>query len=195
MTFILCLTGSIGMGKSTTAGIFAEFGVPVWDADSTVHALYEPGGAAVELIAALCPEALIDGRIDRGVLKEWLAGEPTRFRQLESLVHPLVSANRAEFVEHHKKMGSPLVVLDIPLLFETGGQDLCDATLVVTAAPNVQRERVLKRPGMTTQQFERLVAKQMPDQEKRKRADHVIETRSLSQTRDDVKALVQKLSG
>ena len=194
MTLILCLTGSIGMGKSTTAAIFKELGIPVWDADSTVHALYEPGGAAVEPITGLCPAASTDRGIDRAVLRDWLADEPERFRQLEAIVHPLVALDRAEFVEKHKRVGSRLVVLDIPLLFESGGQGLCDAILVVTASPQEQRARVMKRPGMTALQFERLLAKQMPDREKRSRADYVIETRSLSQTRAEVKELVSKLT-
>ncbi len=194
MTFILCLTGSIGMGKSTTAGIFRELGIPVWDADSTVHALYEPGGAAVEPVAALCPRASEGGKINRAVLKEWLTDDPKRFSQLEAVVHPLVAESRAAFVKKYKSIASPLIVLDIPLLFETRGEGMCDATLVVTTSPDEQRARVMRRPGMTSQQFERLLAKQMPDHEKRKRAEHIIETRSLPQTRAEIKALVQRLT-
>ncbi|MBF9029330.1 dephospho-CoA kinase [Rhodobacterales bacterium HKCCE3408] len=193
MTHVLGLTGSIGMGKSTTAGFFRDEGVPVWDADAAVHRLYAPGGAAVAPVAELCPEALVDGGIDRGALKAWIAGDPTALKRLEAVVHPLVAADRAEFVKDHA--GAPLVVLDIPLLFETGDPSQFDTVLVVSVDPDTQKSRVLARPGMTEAQFETIRARQMPDAEKRARADHVIETRSLEQTRAEVQTLIRKLTG
>ncbi len=194
MTVVLGLTGSIGMGKSTTAGFFRDAGVPVWDADATVHRLYGPGGAAVEPLARLCPDALRDGGIDRAALKDWIARNPAALRAIEAVVHPLVAADRAEFVARHRAAGTPLIVVDIPLLFETGADALCDATLTVTAPADVQRERVLARPGMTEETFRALLAKQMPDAEKRKRATHVIETTGLAQARAAVEALIAELT-
>jgi dephospho-CoA kinase len=190
-SFILGLTGSIGMGKSTTAAMFAEAGVPVWDADAVVHALYSKGGAAVAPIAAAFPAAVRDGSVDRSALKSLLATENQALSRLESLVHPLVGADRAAFIRAHAS--APLVVLDIPLLFETGADALCDATLVVTAAPEVQRARVLSRPGITERELDLMLARQLPDAEKRARATHVIETRSLEQTRAAVQDLIAKL--
>lgn len=195
MTVVLGLTGSIGMGKSTTAAFFREAGVPVWDADATVHRLYGKGGAAVGPLGRLCPAALTDGAIDRAALKDWIAADPTALKRIESVVHPLVAADRADFVARHRRAGTPLVVVDIPLLFETAGEAQCDATLTVSAPAEVQRARVLSRPGMTEATFETLLAKQMPDAEKRARATYVIETLSLDQTRADVEALIAKLTG
>ncbi|MDP3861574.1 MAG: dephospho-CoA kinase [Phaeovulum sp.] len=192
-SFILGLTGSIGMGKSTTAAMFAEAGVPVWDADAAVHALYARGGTAVAPIAAAFPAAVRDGVVDRGTLKTLLTTENQALSRLESLVHPLVAADRAAFIRAHAS--APLIVLDIPLLFETGADALCDATLVVTAAPEVQRARVLSRPGITERQLDLFLARQLPDAEKRARATHVIETRSLEQTRAAVQDLIAKLRG
>ncbi|MBK1634872.1 dephospho-CoA kinase [Rhodovulum adriaticum] len=189
--FLLGLTGSIGMGKSTTAGFFRDLGVPVWDADAAVHRMYAPDGAAVPEIAALCPDAVQDGAVDRAALKEWIARDPDALARIEAVVHPLVARDRADFIAAHPD--TPLIVLDIPLLFETGAQDEMDAVLVVTAPAQDQRARVLARPGMTAAQFDAILAKQMPDAEKRARADFVIETRSLEQTRAAVQALVDKL--
>jgi dephospho-CoA kinase len=194
MTVVLGLTGSIGMGKSTTAAMFREAGVPVWDADATVHRLYGPGGAATAPLARLCPEALIDSGIDREALKRWIVKDPSALKAIEGVVHPLVAADRADFVARHRAAGAPLVVVDIPLLFETGAEALCDATLTVTAPPEVQRARVLARPGMTEETFRTLLAKQMPDAEKRKRATHVIETVTMEQTRAAVVALIEELA-
>lgn len=191
---ILGLTGSIGMGKSTTAGLFREFGVPVWDADATVHQLYASGGAAVEPIARLCPEAVTNGTVDRASLRNWLASHPDAIEALEAIVHPLVQRDRARFIAQHRQQGTPLIVLDIPLLFETGADALCDATLTVTINSEEQRRRVLSRPGMTEADFERLNARQMPDAEKRRRATHVIETRSKDQTRDEIAVLIRQLT-
>lgn len=195
MTVVLGLTGSIGMGKSTTAGFFREAGVPVWDADATVHRLYDRGGAAVAPLARLCPAAVKDGRIDRTALKERIAADPPLLAAIEAIVHPLVAADRAAFVAAHRAAGTPLVVLDIPLLFETGADALCDATLTVTAPPEVQRARVMARPGMTDETLRNLLARQMPDAEKRKRATHVIETTSFARTRAAVRALIAELTG
>ncbi|MCO8143750.1 dephospho-CoA kinase [Rhodovulum tesquicola] len=189
--FLLGLTGSIGMGKSTTADIFRVLGVPVWDADAAVHRLYGPGGAAIPAIAALCPDAVGQAGVDRATLKDWIGRDPSALARIEAVVHPLVAADREAFTKAHAD--APVLVLDIPLLFETGAEDWLDAVLVVTAAPEVQRARVLSRPGMTEAQFDLLLSRQMPDAEKRARADHVIETRSLEQTRAEVQALLDKL--
>lgn len=193
MSLILGLTGSIGMGKSTASGFIREAGVPVWDADAAVHDLYAPGGAAVAPLSALHPEALKDGAIDRNALRNWIARDPDALRQIESIVHPLVARSRADFLQQHA--GEPLVVLDIPLLFEGGGAALCDATLVVSAPPEVQRARVLARPGMTEAHFATILAKQMPDAQKRALADQVIETLTLDQTRAEIRALIARLTG
>lgn len=192
MSVILGLTGSIGMGKSTTAGFFRDAGIPVWDADAEVHALYAPNGAAVAPLAALYPPALRQGGIDRAALRDWIAADPTALRQIETVVHPLVAQSRAAFIDRHAS--APLVVLDIPLLFENGSEALCDATLVVTAPPEIQRARVLARPGMTEAHLEMLLSKQMPDAEKRRRADHVIETLTPDQTRAEVLSLIARLT-
>lgn len=193
MTFRLGLTGSIGMGKSTTAAMFRELGVPVWDADDTVHRLYAKGGAAVAPVAAILPEAIRDGAVDRDVLRAEMKTDPELLGRLERVVHPLVAADRAQFCRDHGQ--APLVVLDIPLLFETGGQAGVDAVLVVTTDPETQRARVMARPGMTEALFDQIVARQVPDAEKRARADHVIETKTLEQTRASVADLVKRLSG
>ncbi|SFN35162.1 dephospho-CoA kinase [Thioclava dalianensis] len=189
--FLLGLTGSIGMGKSTTAEMFADAGIPVWDADKTVHDLYARGGAAVVPIAEAFPDAIKDGAVDRAALKLVLAQKKQALSRLESIVHPLTTQSRAAFVQAHSD--ADLIVLDIPLLFETGAQTQCDAVLVVSAPPEVQRTRVLARPGMTESQMELILARQMPDAEKRARATYVIETRSLEQTRADVRKLIAKI--
>ncbi len=188
--FRLGLTGSIGMGKSTTAALFREQGVPVWDADAAVHRLYAPGGAAVAPLAALCPAALNDGGIDRAALKAWIATEPTALPQIEAVVHPLVSADRDAFAN---TATAPLILFDIPLLFEKGTEAMMDATLLVTAPPALQRARVLARPGMTEAQFATLLARQMPDRDKRARTDHIIETLSPDSARAAVRALIAYL--
>ncbi|TQM94669.1 dephospho-CoA kinase [Roseinatronobacter monicus] len=184
----LGLTGSIGMGKSTTAGFFRDMGVPVWDADAAVHRLYGKDGAAVGPVAALCPEALRDAAIDRAELKRWIARDPTALAALESVVHPLVAQDREAFVA---SLSGPLVVLDIPLLFEVGAQ--VDGVLVVTAPENVQRARVLERPDVNEAQLDAILARQMPDAEKRARADFVIETTDMDSTRAAVQKLVRRL--
>ena len=190
MSFRLGLTGSIGMGKSTTAQMFRDLGHPVWDADAAVHRLYAPGGAAVAPIAALCPAAAEGGGISRPALKQWIAADPAALGHIETIVHPLVSADRAAFLAG---TGGDLVVLDIPLLFETGAEAAMDAVLLVTAPPAVQRARVLARPGMTEADFRLILSRQMPDREKRARATHIIETLALDAVQAAVRALIAYL--
>ena len=190
--FLLGLTGSIGMGKSTTAAMFTAEGLPVWDADAAVARLYGPGGAALAPVTALCPRAVTPDGIDRTALKNWIATDPTALQRLEQAVHPLVAADRAAFIA---RQSTDIVVLDIPLLFETGADTAMDATLVVTAPPEVQRARVLARPGMTEVQFQTLLARQMPDAGKRKRATHVIQTTTLEAARLAVQDLIGKIRG
>ena len=171
------LTGSIGMGKTTTAGMFEALGVPVFDADAAVHALYAPGGRAVPLIRAVFPDAVTDaGGVDRKALAEHMRADPLNLEVLTSFVHPWVGEMRADFVEDARRNGARAVLFDIPLLFETGAEARVDHTVVVTAPPAVQRERVLARPGMSEDQFAFILSRQMPDAEKRARADFVIDT-------------------
>lgn len=193
MTYILGLTGSIGMGKSTTAGFFRDAGIPVWDADAAVHRIYARGGAAVDPISKVCPEATASGAVDRAVLKDWIARDSTALARLEQIVHPLVTADRADFIAANAD--APLIVLDIPLLFETGSADRMDGVLVVSVDPEEQRRRVLQRETMTEDMFASILARQMPDEEKRARADFVIKTRDLDSTRADVMKLIDKLTG
>ncbi|WP_439153675.1 dephospho-CoA kinase [Yoonia sp.] len=192
MTHLLGLTGSIGMGKSTTAQMFAHEGIPVWDADAAVHRLYNRGGAAVASVGRLFPQAIVDGAVSRPKLKGIIADDPSALEKIEQIVHPLVAADRQAFIAKH---GGPLVVFDIPLLFETGADDWLTSVLVVTAPPDVQKTRVLARPGMTEDQFAAILARQMPDAEKRARADHVIETLTLDDTRAAVRHLISELAG
>lgn len=185
--FRLGLTGSIGMGKSTTAGFFAALGIPVWDADVAVHRLYAQGGAGAAAIAALCPSAVSGGAVDRAALADWIVRDPAALAQIETAIHPLVAADRTAFLA---AAAGDLVVLDIPLLFETGAEAGLDATLLVTAPPALQRARVLARPGMTETRFRAILARQMPDAEKRARATHIIETLGLEAARQAVLALI-----
>ena len=185
--FRLGLTGSIGMGKSTTAAMFAAEGIPVWDADAAVHRLYAAGGAAVAPLAALCPAAALHGAIDRAALKQWIAADPLALGQIEAMVHPLVAADRAQFLAD---ITTDIALFDIPLLFEKGTEAEMDATLLVTAPPAVQRARVLARPGMTQAQFDLILQRQMPDAQKRARATHIVETLDVASTRAYVMALL-----
>lgn len=189
---IIALTGSIGMGKTTTAAMFAEAGVPVWDADAAVHRLYAPGGAAVEPIRALHPDAVVDGTVDRAALKAWIAADPEALSRINAAVHPLVAADRARFLATTE---ADLVVLDIPLLFETGADAEADLVVTVSAPPEVQRARVLGRGLMDEATFATILARQMPDAEKRKRADVVIETRTLDQARAAVQKVIDRARG
>lgn len=192
MSIVLGLTGSIGMGKSTTAGFFREAGIPVWDADASVHRLYSPGQPAALAIARTFPDAMTEsGAVDRQFLRRKIAEDPGVMDRLNALVHPLVADDRKGFLIEHA--AAPLIVLDVPLLFETGGDKFCDATLVVTAPLETQRARVLAR-GMSEAEFHMILDRQIPDDEKRKRATHVIETRSLDKTRDAVARLIETLT-
>ncbi|NEX48101.1 dephospho-CoA kinase [Pseudotabrizicola algicola] len=188
--FRLGLTGSIGMGKSTTAAMFVAEGLPVWDADAAVHRLYGAGGAAIGPVSDICPEAVVSGQIDRSVLRAWIADDPAALPRLEALVHPLVAQDREAFARAAR---SDIVVFDIPLLFEKGTEAEMHATLLVTAPPAVQRQRVLDRPGMNEAQFALLLNRQMPDADKRTRATHIVETLSIPQTRAYVQALIAYL--
>ena len=173
MTFKLGLTGSIGMGKTTTARMFAELGCAVWDADAAVHRMYEKEGAAIEPIRREFPDAVVDGAVSRDVLKQLIGADPTVLRQIEKIVHPLVAADRDRFVANSR---SDITVLDIPLLFETGGDKRVDCVAVVSAPADVQRQRVLEREGMTEEVFLSILSKQVPDEIKRERADFIINT-------------------
>ncbi len=174
MTFVLGLTGSIGMGKSATAAIFRRLGAPVHDADAAVHRLYR--GAAAPLIEAAFPGTVVAGVVDRAALSKLVVGAPERMAALEAIVHPLVRAEEERFLRDAESARASVAVLDIPLLFETGGEQRCDAVLVVTAAPDVQKARVLARPGMDEVKFTALVGKQMPDGEKRRRGHFLVDT-------------------
>jgi dephospho-CoA kinase len=187
MTFRLGLTGSIGMGKSTTAAMFRDEGLEVWDADAAVHRLYQPGGAATAGMAALCPQAVTAEGVSRETLKRAIAADPALLAAVEALVHPLVAADRTRFLAAAR---SDIVVLDIPLLFEKGTEAEMDATLLVTAPPDLQRQRVLARPGMTAESLALILSRQMPDPDKRARATHIVETLSLAQVRAYVQALI-----
>ncbi len=192
MTFRLGLTGSIGMGKSTTAGFFANAGCPVWDADAAVHRLYALGGAAVGPIGQTFPDAVRQGRVEREVLKQVIAKNDDALTRIEGIVHPLVAMDRANFLEAAK---GDIVVLDIPLLFESMAEADVDATLLVTAPPALQRARVLARPGMTEALFQAILIRQMPDAEKRARATHIIETLGLEAAQQGVLALISYIRG
>jgi dephospho-CoA kinase len=186
--FVLCLTGSLGMGKSRTASFFAEAGVPVHDADAAVHALYE--GEAAPLIEQAFPGATSDGKVDRTRLAAMVLGDAAAIARLEAIVHPLVARVRDRFLAEAQARGAPVVVLDVPLLFETGGDRGCDAVVVVSAPADVQRRRAFERPGMTEEKFTALVAKQTPDAEKRRRADFIVDS---SQSFDHARAQVRDI--
>lgn len=186
--FVLGLTGSMGMGKTTTARMFADAGIPVWDADAAVHQLYQSGGAAIPAMKTDFPQAVVNGAVDRAVLRQILRVDPTAIKRLEAIVHPLTAASRTDFIASHG--GDDMIVLDVPLLFETGTQALCDAVAVVSAPASLQRERILARGTMTAEELDLLLSRQMPDAEKRARADYVIETLTLEDTRNAVQNLI-----
>lgn len=173
---IIGLTGSIGMGKSTTMQLFAEQGVPVYDADAAVHAIY--AGEAVPVVEAAFPGTTADGKVDRQKLSERVLGNPEALKKLEQIVHPMLGAHRQKFLADAQEAGAPVAVLDVPLLFETGGEKRVDAVVVVSAPADVQRERVLARENMTQEKLDAILARQTPDAEKRRRADFVVDTSS-----------------
>ena len=191
--FILGLTGSIGMGKTTTAKLFAEEGVPVHDSDAAVHRLYE--GEAVAAIEAAFPGATANGKVDRHKLGAMVVNDAGALKRLEGIVHPLVRQSETRFLEFARAAGEKIVVLDIPLLYETGAEKRVDAVVVVTAPPETQRRRVLERPGMTPDKLEALLAKQMPDSEKRARADFIVDSGGgLEVAREQVQDILQKIA-
>jgi len=185
---ILGLTGSIGMGKSTTAKLFAEAGVPVYDADATVHKIYQ--GEAASAIEAAFPGTTIDGKVDRDKLSARVVRDPAALKQLEQIVHPMLGASRQEFLDEAERSGAPVAVIDVPLLFETGGEKRVDAVVVVTTSPAVQRERILVRDNMTGEKLDAILARQLPDAEKRERADFVVDT---SHGLDPVRAQIRDI--
>jgi dephospho-CoA kinase len=185
---VLGLTGSIGMGKSTTAQLFAEAGVPVYDADAAVHRLYE--GEAVPAIEAAFPGTTTDGKVDRNRLSARVVHDPAAMKRLEEIVHPMLGASRHKFLQDAEQSGAPVAVIDIPLLFETGGEKRVDAVVVVTTTPELQRERILARPNMTEEKLAAILARQMPDAEKRKHAHFVVDT---SHGLDPVRARIRDI--
>lgn len=192
MSFILGLTGSIGMGKSTTAQMFADEGLAVWDADATVHRLYQPGQPAALAVKTLFPAAIDpDGSVNRATLRALIQADPTALDRLNAAVHPVVAADRAAFIAGNTM--AEILLLDVPLLFEIGLDQACDAVAVVSAPPEVQRQRVLSRGQMTEAEFETILARQMPDAEKRKRADYIIPTTSLEAARQAVKDVLASI--
>lgn len=192
---VVGLTGSIAMGKTETARMFAQLGFPVFDADAVVHKLYDTGGAAVPLIASAFPHAVADGKVDRVRLAGQVTGDPEALARLESLVHPLVRREQRTFLETARKAGHAFAVLDIPLLFETGRDSDIDAVIVVSAPEDVQKARVLARPGMTQEKFAAILARQLPDSEKRRRADFVVDTSTgLESAFEQVRAIANQLA-
>ena len=185
---ILGLTGSIGMGKSTTAKLFAEAGVPVYDADAAVHKIYE--GKAAPAIEAAFPGTTADGKVDRSKLSAKVVHDPAAMKRLEQIVHPMLGASRQKFLHDAEQSGAPVAVVDIPLLFETGGEKRVDAVVVVTTTPEIQRQRILERDNMTGEKLDALLARQLLDAEKRKRADFVVDT---SHGLDPVRARIREI--
>jgi len=188
---LIALTGSIGMGKSTTAQFFADAGARIWDADAAVHRLYAKGGAAVASIKSIFPAAIIDGAIDRAALKSWIADDKSALKQIEAIVHPLVAQDREDFIA--ALASDDIAVFDIPLLFELNSQDRFDFTVVATTSADIQRARVLARPNMTTDQFERILTLQLPDAYKRSRADFIIPTDTLEAAEKAVKDVLTQI--
>jgi len=189
---ILGLTGSIGMGKSTTAKLFAEAGVPVYDADATVHALYE--GEAVPAIEAAFPGTTAGGKVDRERLSARVVHDPAAIKQLEQIVHPMLGASRQKFLHDAEQSGAPVAVVDVPLLFETGGEKRVDAVVVVTTTPEIQHQRILSRDNMTNEKLDSILARQLPDAEKRKRADFVVDTsHGLGPVRERIRDILEQV--
>ena len=185
---ILGLTGSIGMGKSTTAKLFAEAGVPVYDADATVHTIYE--GEAAPAVEAAFPGTTVNGKVDRNKLSARVVHDPAAMKQLEQIVHPMLGASRQKFLSDAEQAGAPVAVVDVPLLFETGGEKRVDAVVVVTTSPEIQRQRILARDNMTPEKLDAILARQLPDAEKRERAHFVVDT---SHGLDPVRARIRDI--
>jgi dephospho-CoA kinase len=191
--FVLCLTGSLGMGKTTAAKFFAEAGVPVHDSDAVVHALYE--GEAVPLIEAAFPGSTSAGQVDRNKLSAMVLHDNAALARLETIIHPLVTASRETFLAEAQARGERVAVVDIPLLFETAAQSRCDAVVVVSAPPEIQRQRALDRPGMTEEKLAALLSKQMPDDEKRRRADFIVDSsQDFDHTRAQIRDILQRVA-
>lgn len=194
--YLIGLTGSIGMGKSATAQLFNEAGVPVYDADAAVHALYQKGGAAVAPIGELVPQAIVDGAVDRNILGQHVLQDGDKLKQLEAIVHPLAGQSQFDFLAAAMADKAQIVVLDIPLLFETGSDGFVDCVVVVSAPFDVQRQRVLARHGMDEARFNDILAKQTPDAEKRRRADFIVDSSiSIEDARTQVHAILTALKG
>ena len=194
--FLIGLTGSIGMGKSLTASLFQKEGVPVYDADAAVHSLYEKDGAAVAPIGALVPEAIIDGAVDRAILGQHVLKDGEKLKALEAIVHPLAGEAQMEFLLRNEKAGTKVVVLDIPLLLEGNGEKFVDSVVVVSAPYDLQRARVLARPGMSEERFVDILAKQVPDAEKRKRAEFIVDSSiSVEDAHAQVRVILEAIEG
>jgi len=191
---VVGLTGSIGMGKSTVAGMFRQLNTPVYDADAEVHKLYAEGGAAVEPIRAQFPEAVVDNKVDRARLSKLVLGNEVEIKKLEAITHPLLGQGRADFFAAAEQQGAKIVVLDVPLIFETGGEKNFGKIVVVSSPKNIQKDRVLDRDDMTEEKFEAILARQVPDAEKRRQADYVINTNCPKEaTLEQVRALLEDL--
>lgn len=190
---ILGLTGSIGMGKSTTAKLFAEAGVPVYDADATVHRIYE--GEAAPAIEAAFPGTTVNGRVDRTLLSPKVVHDADAMKRLEHIVHPMLRAHHQKFLDDAERTGAPVAVMDVPLLYETGGEARVDAVVVVTTAPDIQRQRILARDGMTAEKLDAILARQLPDAEKRKRADFIVDTsHGLEPVRERIREILGEVA-
>ena len=194
--FLIGLTGSIGMGKSLTASLFQKEGVPVYDADAAVHSLYEKDGAAVAPIGALVPEAIIDGAVDRAILGQHVLKDGEKLKALEAIVHPLAGEAQMEFLLRNERAGTKVVMLDIPLLLEGNGEKFVDSVVVVSAPYDLQRARVLARPGMSEERFADILAKQVPDAEKRKRAEFIVDSSiSVEDAHAQVRVILEAIEG
>lgn len=194
--YLIGLTGSIGMGKSLTASLFQEEGVPCYDADAAVHRLYEKNGAAVKPIGALVPEAIIDGVVDRAILGQHVLKDAAKLKALEAIVHPLAGQEQMQFMLDNEAAKTPSVVLDVPLLFENGGDKYVDSVVVVSAPFELQRKRVLARPGMSEERFQDILSKQVPDDEKRARAEFIVDSSiSIEDARAQVRAILASIKG
>ena len=194
--YLIGLTGSIGMGKSLTAGLFEKQGIPVYDADAAVHALYEKNGAAVAPIGALVPEAIVNGAVDRAILGQHVLKDADKLKALEAIVHPLAGAAQRQFLIENEARGTKIVVLDIPLLLEGNGEKFVDSVVVVSAPYELQRTRVLARPGMSEERFADILSKQVPDAEKRTRAEFIVDSSiSVEDAKTQVRAILEAIDG